>query len=175
MNYKKAMLSMAIVVLTQFLFASCLYADPAPEISSFEIRYVGTKEADEVIQWVEIPPYTYNVGVNGGTTVFVRTRQMGYAATQAATFNGNAVYSVRTTLLYDPYPVVVGFDDEWDCGVVTQPGTFVATVRSINTYQEWNAGINIHINPVLTVTTLGTGSGSVTPDTGALMSIGFEN
>lgn len=168
MNYKKAMLSIAIVVFTQFLLASYIYADPAPEISSFEILSIGIEDTTGSLQWTDTPPYTYNVAVNAGSTLYFRTLQYGYAASQVATCNGNTVYSFQTELIHDPYPIVVGFIDYWDCGVITQPGTFVATVRSINTYQAWNAGMIIHINPVLTVTTLGTGSGSVTADTGAL-------
>jgi hypothetical protein len=45
---------------------------------------------------------------------------------------------------------------------------FAATAYSINTYQAWNASITVYLNPLLTVNLLGTGAGTVTPDSGSL-------
>jgi len=168
---RNTMCSLLFAVLMQFLFIAHVYADPAPVITSFDIIAVCTGNDVDASQCVDVSSSPYFVSVSGNGKLFVVTQQRGYASNQEATFRGSAVRSVKTTFIYSPYPIVSGFVDYWDCGSF-QSGSFTATVTSITNYRDWTATTYVSKNPILNVTLLGSGSGTITADTGALSWIG---
>lgn len=160
MRSKTAWFSAVIAAFIQLIFSANVFAVPAPDISSFDIVQVCTE-----YQCVNTTSSPASISITGSSLLYVYVRQIGYAAYQSAVFNGSTVRSVSQTISEDG--IVVGFLDTYDCGVA-QSGLFTATARSTNTYELWTASINISINPVLTITKLGTGSGTITADTGTL-------
>jgi len=163
-------LVLLLAIAVFFLSDVNLYAEPAPDISSLDIIAVGTGDDTGTAQWTAVDsPYQSTISVNAGTRLFVITRQEGYEYSSIATFNGNQITAVRTDFIYSQYPIVSGFINYWDCGS-SQSGTFLLKSWSVNTYQLWQATIDITVIPpsTLSVTKLGPGDGTVTLDTGSL-------
>lgn len=163
-------LAILLAVAVFFLPTADLYAEPAPDISSLDIIAVGTGDDVGTAQWTAVDsPYQSTISVSAGTRLFVITRQEGYDYSIIATFNGNQISVVRTDYIYSQYPIVSGFINYWDCGS-SQSGTFLLKSWSVNTYQLWQATIDISVIPpsTLNATKLGTGNGTITLDTGIL-------
>lgn len=127
MKTKSAKLFLIIIVFTQCLIPNGVLAGPAPIITSFDIIAVCTGNDVDVLQCVSTSasPSSISVSREAGQRLYVVTRQAGYAAYHTVTLNGNAINSVGTIFLYDPYPIVSGFIYYWDCGEA-QSGTFTA-------------------------------------------------
>ena len=134
---------------------------PAPEITSFEIIQVCSNTTCQTTTGL------YRVSLPGTKLDNFTVRQIGYSSSHKAMFNNNAVSMIISSSLYDQYNFVYGFDYLYSLSG-SLPGIAKAYATNWRDGKEWVASIYITLNPILSITKLGTGSGTVTADTGTL-------
>lgn len=137
------------------------YADIAPEITSFEIIQVCSDTTCKLTNG------QYMISLPGSRLQSFTAQQIGYSSNNTATFNNNSVSMNDSITLYDQNNFVYGFDYIYNLSG-SLPGMAKAYATNWRDGKQWSASIYITLNPTLTVTKLGTGSGIVTPDSGSL-------
>lgn len=147
MNNRKMMsFVLAMVIIAQLLLAGSLFAASAPDISYFQIAYVGsTLNQTNKGVFYESMQYlnqTSTANDHGGTQLLVVTEQLGYDAISSAKMNGVTCSRYKTEFLYVTYPTVAGFRYYWNCSG-QQQGTFTATAYSTKNYRQWNTTIYV--------------------------------
>lgn len=140
------------------------YAAPGPasDITSFEIIQVCSDVTCKDTTGL------YTVTLPGTELNRFRARQIGYSSLNSATFNNNAVSMIGTSTLFDQHNDVYGFDYIYALSG-SQPGMAKAYATNWRNGQQWSASIYVSLQPALSVTKLGTGSGTVTTDSGSLI------
>lgn len=161
--YRTSMLLLATSLFLHLVEISKTYAasGPAPEITSLEIIQVCSDTTCKFTNGL------YRVSLPGTKLQSFTAQQIGYSSNKYATFNNNPA-SINTSItLFDQYNFVYGFDYIYNLSG-SLPGVAKAYATNWRDGKEWVASIYIKLDPTLSITKLGTGSGTVTADTGTL-------